>query len=119
MTEIDWLIKHEDCNKSPGYSLTEIRSKCEVINLGDNGYLALLPDSDDESFKLTFGVFTFNNSDGKDEYVTVQFHGYGFTLVLRECRHTYWGEAGYLFYPDGKVISLAFKELAKYFDDME
>jgi hypothetical protein len=115
---IDWLNSdHRGMSDNIVYLLSEVNDKCQIIELDNEGYLALVYDEESE-FKLTFAVFTSNSSDDKDTYLTVQFHGYGFTGGLRECRHTYWGEDGYLFYPNGRVIRLAFKELSKYFDEM-
>lgn len=46
----------------------------------------------------------------------VLFTGVGFDAPLRELRHTDWGEAGYIHYPDGPVIAEAFRELGRWFD---
>jgi hypothetical protein len=100
---IDWLASGED-----GYLLDDARSKYAVKDLGNHGYLVL--NWDDKEFFLKFAVLTVG--------LDLQFYGEGPTGNLRECRHTYWGEDGYLFYPDGKVITAAFKELSKYFDDL-
>lgn len=35
---------------------------------------------------------------------------------LRECRHTYWGDSGYLFYPNKKQIIACLEWLSQYFD---
>ena len=40
----------------------------------------------------------------------ILFHGTGF-LEMGECRHTYWGENGYVFYPEIKQITTALKWL--------
>lgn len=116
---LDSLTEHKDHNDNPVYLLSEIRSKSDLLELCTDGYLAVLSNADDDSSLVVFGVFTHVYTDDTDEYVSVQFHGYGFSGALRECRHTYWGEDGYIFYPNGKAISLAFKELSKYFDEME
>jgi hypothetical protein len=48
------------------------------------------------------------------------FEGSGTTGALRELRHTWWGEpdnAGYIFYPSPLLITSAFRELARWFDE--
>lgn len=67
---------------------------------------------------LNFAVMEFFSSDldgGNDTY-SVVFHGSGVPSHLRELRHTYWGEDGYLFYPNLRLIASAFFELKNYFD---
>lgn len=112
---LDKFNLHEDCSSRPVYSLTDIQSKSQVKSLGDDGYLALIIDED----KVEFAIFVRQYTDQRfGTMPTLQFHGKGLSGALRECRHTYWGEDGYIFYPNGKVISEAFKELSIYFDDM-
>jgi hypothetical protein len=119
MIILDSLTEYKDHNDCPVYLLSEIRSKSDLLELCADGYLAVLPNVEKDSCLVVFGVFTHVYTDDTGEYVSTQFHGYGFSGALRECRHTYWGQDGYLFYSNGKVISLAFKELSKYFDEME
>jgi len=116
--KVDWLGEPEfDDNGDPMYPLDAIRQKFEVRRLAGDGYLALNRTS---AFWLKFAVLTFaeRELDGSDEKVFTIFHGEGALGDLRECRHTWWGDGGYLFYPDGAVITSAFRELAWFFDDM-
>jgi hypothetical protein len=91
----------------------------EIVGL-KKGVLVLNWDSNDKEDRLwlKFAVLEFAYSERDDTGImyTCVFHGEGPSGNLRECRHTYWGEDGYLFYPDGRLIAEAFKELSKYYD---
>ncbi len=114
---IEWLtIVHIDdwiC-----YSLDEAREKYEVRDLGADVYLVL--NWDEEKIWLKFALFTFHSSEMNDEntLLSVQFFGEGPANILRECRHTYWGDDGYLFYPNGSAIAAGFKALSEFFDGL-
>lgn len=106
-------------NDSIVYSLDKALADSSISfhKLGEEGYLLLK--WDENNFWLKFAVLQFHSSAvGEDVLLSPIFWGEGPTDNLRECRHTYWGENGYVFYPDGKTISLAFKVLSQYFDDM-
>lgn len=124
MNNLKWLtVEKNEYNDSNYYLLSEMKAKYEVVELGNDGYLVLNWDKENlgyenEPIHLEFAVFSFNSCDDKDTWLNLQFHGNGPSGSLKECRHTYWGEAGYIFYPNGKVISLAFKELSKYFNEV-
>ncbi len=62
--------------------------------------------------------FSMSNTDGSNAFASSVFFGEGPTGYLRECRHTYWGKDGYVFYPSGPIILAAFKALSEFFDDM-
>lgn len=68
---------------------------------------------------LDFAFFEFGSiilDDPIDEsQLNLLLHGRGFTGG-RECRHTYWGEEGYIFYPNASNIIAAINWLTKYFD---
>ncbi len=102
------------------YSLDEIKKTFEVEELTKNCWLVLSWGS--EKLWLDFAVmeFYYGSADSDEIFVKCIFHGQGASDNLRECRHTYWGDAGdgYLFYPNGIHIAAAFKALSKYFDDM-
>ncbi len=114
---ISWLTSNESdhCN-DPLYSLDDIKKTYEVIELKGNGYLVL----NKNDIFLNFAVMSFvsSNLDDSDTKVAIVFHGSGPSDNLRECRHTWWGKDGYIFYPNGPMIMDAFKHLAKYFDEM-
>lgn len=112
--ELIWISKLDE-----GYSLDDARSRYEVRDLPGKGYLVLNWDA--ERFWLKFAVLSFLSSSGDDTEVEMdlQFHGEGPTGNLRECRHTYWGDGGYIFYPSGKVISAGLEALSEFFDDLK
>ena len=115
MSKIDWLIDHSEIEDSEYiYNLDTIKAKYEVLELVRDGYLVL---HWDKSW-LHFAVLNFHYSDDEKTMLSVQFHGEGPTDGLRECRHTWWGDGGYLFYPKGDLIAKAIGELSKYFDEM-
>lgn len=98
-------------------SLEIYQNKYEVIELlPEDAWIALKWDN--EKFWLDFAVLRFEHSDndGSNIAVKTMLHGSGPSGNLRECRHTYWGENGYIFYPNKKVIKAALNELGKYFD---
>lgn len=106
-----------------------VEKSSTVFALPANGLLAVSadflerPGGKDDGERISFVVFDFHASDvnGSDAEYQVVFHGEGFGGPLRELRHTYWGEAdnsGYIFYPNGKLISAAFKILSRWFDDL-
>ena len=69
---------------------------------------------------LDFSFLTFNRSDTdwSNIYCDVMMSGNGF-LDLQECRHTYWGESGYMFYPDLENITTSLQWLKDQGFDMK
>lgn len=114
-------IKSPLDNNDNLFPLDEFVKGCEVIKLDCNrdGYLAMKR----SEYWMDFAILSFSCSevDGSNTMLHSIFHGSGTggtADALRECRHTYWGEGGYIFYVDGELITAAFKELSKYFDDL-
>ena len=106
------------------YRDADIRAHAtEVHDLGQNGLLAVL--IQDELW-VSFAVFSFESGPSTVENDVIEgilwnrvFHGSGPTGVLRELRHTYWGEpdnSGYIFYPSATLITMAFEKLKTWFD---
>lgn len=114
--EVDWmdaeLISHND---SWVYSLDKAKEKFEVAQVADRGWVVVKTDG---PITIDFAVFEFSHSDADDSNIMMShiFHGTGPSGGLRECRHTYWGENGYVFFPDAEIISKALEFLKKYFD---
>lgn len=113
-------IGETSCNDHT-FSYLKLKEKFELEKLdcpGDAWLVTYFKDSD--QFWLDFAVMEFSSQIcGEDEIeLTVLFHGCGPTNGLQECRHTYWGREGYIFYPNGPTIAAAFKALSKYYDDM-
>lgn len=119
--KIDWIpsSKEESINGDTDvYSFDYIKDNFKYKELIRNGLLVL---KQKEDYWLDFAVLEFHcsNSDDTSKMYSMIFYGSGTLGALRECRHTYWGEEGYLFYPDGKLITAAFLELSEYFDDLK
>lgn len=99
------------------FSVDTLKKEFEVIEMEpENSWLVLFWDN--EKLWLKFAVLDFCSSDGDSSNVqaTILFYGDGPSGNLRECRHTYWGENGYVFYPNRKTINLALEHLSKHFD---
>jgi hypothetical protein len=115
---IEWLTSvsdplHPGETFYPASSLTGF----ELVDLPNEGKLVLSWDK--ERFILKFTVLQWAmGSENGDAFYSCIFHGTGPTSRLRECRHTWWGDDGYVFYPDGNIIAAAFLELGKHFDQM-
>jgi hypothetical protein len=118
MTTLDWLQPEGANNGDVVYRLDEAREKYEVHELTCNGWLVI--NRDDHKIWMRFAVLEFymSNGNGKNVVASCVFHGEGATGNLRECRHTWWGDDGYVFYPNGNLIAAAFRALSEFFDDM-
>ncbi len=114
---VGWLKREQtEEGEPPLYPLKEAETQYDVVKLTGKGWLVLKRETD---LWLKFAVLEFHSSDEKDQVTTTcLFHGEGTLGSLRECRHTYWGESGYLFYPNGPLITAALQQLSEFFDDM-
>lgn len=112
--KIDWLESFLNDKDEIVYSLDKIPVAYEIREI-TNGWVVL--NWHDETW-LKFAVLEFNHSDGdgSNTVTTPVFHGEGPSGSLRECRHTYWGYDGYIFYPNGQLITEAFKVLSEFYD---
>ncbi len=118
---IDWLDSEADPQDQEEriYPLDKIRQKLfEVRELGEGGYLVLNWDVNHSWLDFAVLEFCSSNADDTEVMLSCVFHGGGPSDVLRECRHTHWGEEGYLYYVNGRLITLAFQALSEFFDDM-
>ena len=111
-------------NDEPAYRACDIRAVAtEVIEIAlDNcTYGALLAVVvDPGGLKINFALFEFaagvSSAPCPDDQFSLVFHGEGYGAPLREMRHSYWGENGYLFYADRQLIARALEALGKWFD---
>lgn len=117
------LPVRKDHNDDPVYWEHEIRTAATtVVDLPD-GLLAVSEPADGSWTHVTLfawasGPATRNGVEVEPNCYHRIMHGDGPSKGLRELRHTYWGEpdSGYIFYPNGKLISAAFGALRTWFD---
>lgn len=91
---------------------------CTLTELVRGAYIAFYRDPSQQLW-LEFAVLNCLADEEEEMFDPDQqivFYGNGPVGGLRELRHTYWGESGYIFYPDPLVICSAFVELGRYFD---
>lgn len=117
---IEWLTGHKNVfNGYTVYSLDEAKEKYEVRTLTDDSYLVLNRNrfGNNENW-LDFAVleFSYSDVDSTNVFLSCVFNGGGPTDILRECRHTWWGEDGYVFYPKIEIITEGLKALEEFFD---
>lgn len=113
---IDWLAfaATRDWNNEWEYSLAKIKEKFEVREVCHEGYLVLFPQ---DEYWLRFAVMGWHSEDEEGiPTIYPQFYGEGPSSVLREPRHFYFGESGYLFYPNAKVIKAGLEALREFYD---
>lgn len=93
-----------------------------IIELCDSALLVVREEREDYSFtsfavmQLDAGPSTRDGVECDPAEYSHLFSGEGPASNLRELRHTYWGDEGYLFDPPATVIADAFKHLKRWFD---
>lgn len=116
--KIDWLEAETEKSSCDDvlYSLDKVKVAHEVEKLSCQHDSFLVLNKKDEHW-MKFAVLSFyqSNTDGSQMTLIEVFHGEGPT-GLRECRHTYWGDSGYIFYPHKSVIISALEKLSQYYD---
>ena len=119
----DWM-HGEDERDHFVYSIDHLRASVDVeVRDLSGGWLVLKRDATDSPSRglwLRFAVLEFFQSDvgGANPFGACLFFGDGPVGNLRECRHTYWGEDGYVFGPNGKLIVAALRALSEFYDDL-
>lgn len=88
------------------------RIPIEAKYLGDCLYV--ISETKDDWMEFVFLEET-ESQDGAI-YGEVLISGCGYTGSLRECRHTWWGRDGYIFYPSPRAIRTALDWLETVFD---
>ncbi len=94
-----------------------LKKKYKTTKLTDNGWLVVW----EHDIEVDFAVLEENGScDGRIEAVVI-FHGNGIGGSLRELRHSYWGDDGYIFCLDTvmRLISKSLVALEEYFDAID
>jgi hypothetical protein len=127
---IEWLkecqIKEPCIDDSISYSLLKLKKKFLVKELDiESGWLIYTGPKPDEGdyeiygWWMEFAVMRFHCQTHGDPDIEVScvFHGEGpANGSLRECRHTWWGEEGYIFYPKRVLIVKALEALSEFYD---
>lgn len=114
---------HRDYNNEPIYWEPEIRAvSTTVIDLSEDGMLAVI----EEEITVQIALFQYVCGPSFKSGVEVEprayrriLRGSGPSGILRELRHTFWGEpenSGYIHYPSAELIKAAFKALERWFD---
>lgn len=101
------------------YDKRKLKEHFTTYDLVHHGLLVV--EEHDNSPWKSFAVLEFQEGLDDDVKMSMIFYGEGPSGNLRECRHTYWGQdenEGYVSYPDGRIITDAFKYLSKYYDEM-
>ena|SRR5258708_25253720 len=119
MKNPDWLEpmnRVSSCDENL-YSLDNLKTSFYVEKLlcEQEAYFVL---NNIDEFWFKFAILSFHSSEfnGDNTILTMVFHGEGPTGSLRECRHTYWGEEGYMFYLKKDTIVSALEKLSEYYD---
>jgi hypothetical protein len=113
---MDWLKSeiYGDCEDAV-VSIDWAKANFEVKTLTDNAWL-VLNKKDELWLKFAALEFYHSDGDGKNIYAGIVFYGEGPSGNLRECRHTYWGKDGYIFYPHIKTIVAGLEALKEFYD---
>ena len=112
----DWIETHQNewTETVEAALLNDLKEKFEVEEIvKDVAWLVI--NSPDKLFVSFAVVQSIGGAEGECE-VEILFHGKGVGSNLREGRHFYFGEDGYIFYPREDVFVAAFRALGKYFD---
>lgn len=116
MNDIDphWVSCGMGHTDQPYYRIEDQRG--EVVDI--DGSFAKLVVFVDDIDSVRFALFEWQCSDANDtnRQFAMVFHGVGVGGGLRECRHTYWGEGGYVYLMPLDVVAKAMAALRKWFD---
>jgi hypothetical protein len=96
------------------YSLNEIKLKFDIVELQPEQSWFV---SQSDGNWMEWAVFEWAGGlIGENPDASLLFYGGGTLGSLREMRHTYFPDNGYVFYFPIKTMQLALAELSKYFD---
>ena len=116
MRDIDphWVSCGMSNTDQPYYRIEDQRG--EVVDI-DGSFAKLVVFVDDvDSVRFALFEWSCSNADDTNRQFHMIFHGVGVGGGLRECRHTYWGEAGYVYLMPLDVVAKAMAALRKWFD---
>lgn len=100
---------HEDV-----YDLIEINEVYTDVCTINQGFLA----AHNDGLVINYALFRFAESDADGSNVKVEliYSGQGISGGLREMRHTYFANEGYIYYLPMDMLIESFQILKKYFD---
>lgn len=104
----------------PVYREPDLRAAAPyVIDLSSG--LLLVDDTKDHWIEIALmdfvsGPATIDGHEVDPAFYARLMHGNGAGTPLRELRHTFWGDTGYIFYPNRKLIVEALDALSRWFD---
>jgi len=88
----------------------------EVVDI-DGSFAKLVVHVDGDCVRFALFEWSCSNADDTNRQFSMVFHGVGVGGGLRECRHTYWGEGGYVHMMPLDVVAKAMAALRKWFDE--
>lgn len=116
LTRVDPSLIGMDA-KTVLYADADVRAKATfAIEVADQGLLAVLEHEGHVSFVVLDWAGAEGVTEGAPVVRQLVFRGCGPSGELRELRHTWWGEDGYVHLPQGALIADAFAKLERWFD---
>jgi len=104
-------------NDEEVYSLDKMKElSTEHVELPSNGHLFYYREADGLHLNFFVGGFHTSDVDNKNVVIDKIWTGCGPTGNLRELRHSFFGENGYIFYVNLDILEAASKDLRRYFD---
>lgn len=104
---MNWIKLAKPSTLNPekqAYYLSDLMKVGQLQQLGEHLWAIVV--SSPEDWK-EWAIFEWQCSDENLVETTMLVSGCGPTGYLKECRHTYWGENGYIFYPNAEHLKLA------------
>lgn len=118
---LEQLKQVKDYNDMSGYSLSQLQEAADKQIDLSNGCILFLKGEKD--YWLEFAMVEFSSTVGEIEVYLPIFWGGGTSSLhgnpkeqLRELRHMYFGDTGYVFYMPGESLIEAMNHLSVYFD---
>lgn len=99
---------------TPNYSLSVLKNAFPTLEVLEDQRLVVVSVTD--GIWMDFAFFEWVGSSAEEQWFSLLWHGGGTLGSLRECRHSYIGENGYVFYIKKKTFIQALDWLSKHFD---
>jgi hypothetical protein len=114
MSELLKNVPFTEENDYKQYEINDLKSlpsKLEMLDRTDVIVLYTI-----EEHWMTFCFLAWSASSGDESWYTPLWHGMGPTGSLRECRHSYIGEDGYVFYVKKQDFIAVLDWLSQHYD---